>query len=184
METERLTCHSAGRELPQDAIQQKTDVILLNGPSSAGKSTIARALKASLNSARECIVIALDDYLTMVPDEPIWEDDVFAVMPRMCADIARALTENKRVIVDHVITSQRIYHALIGAIGSGEVLKVLVTCDPETLRQRENMRGDRCAGSAEMSLQYLYPKAGYDIKIDSGKTPLEQIVEAIMKVLP
>ena len=156
------------------------DIILLNGPSSAGKSTIARALKANLNGDRECAVIALDDYLPMAADEPIWEDDVFAVMPQMCVDITRALADHKGVIVDHVITSPRVYEALMQAIGHEECLKVLVNCDLETLRQREKLRQDRCIGSAEASLQYLYPKDGYDIRVDSGKESPEQIVKKIM----
>lgn len=39
------------------------DIILLNGPSSAGKSSIARALKAQLAQRTGCRIIALDDYL-------------------------------------------------------------------------------------------------------------------------
>ena len=158
-------------------------VILLNGPSSAGKSTIAHALKAKLDCTKKSIIISLDDYLTMTADEPIWEDDVYAVMPRMCRDIVRALAANQLVIVDHVITSQRIYKALMNVIGSVECLQVLITCDMETLRQREKNRGNRCAGSAESSMRYLYPKEGYQITADSGKSSPDQIVKEIMMCL-
>ena len=42
-------------------------------------------------------------------------------------------------------------------------------CDIEVLRKREIERGDRCIGSAEASLEYLWPKEGYDLSIDNGK---------------
>ena len=62
------------------------DLILLNGPSSAGKSTIAKRLLARLGTTRECSLIALDDYMTVGTNEEIWEDDVFAATERMYAD--------------------------------------------------------------------------------------------------
>jgi hypothetical protein len=38
----------------------------------------------------DCVIIALDDYLEMSPDEPVWEDDVFDTMPATQADIRAA----------------------------------------------------------------------------------------------
>ena len=51
---------------------------------------------------------------------------------------------------------------------------VHVTCAPEILREREQARGDRCPGSAEASAAYLYPAEGYDLTVDTGKTPPEK----------
>ena len=79
------------------------NVILLNGPSSAGKSSIAKELKTILDTQGATEVIALDDYLDMASSESIWEDDVFTVMPGMCSDIAAALNNRRNVIIDHVI---------------------------------------------------------------------------------
>ena len=74
----------------------KPDVILLNGPSSAGKSSIAKALRQLLlDSGANAVILSLDDYLQMSTNEPIWEDDVFAIIPRMCADIRAALQDGK-----------------------------------------------------------------------------------------
>ncbi len=176
-----LTYLGIERDLTYYAIRRKPDVILLNGPSSAGKSSIAKALRQKLRDGGGAAVISLDDHLQMSANEPIWEDDVFAVMPRMCADIQTALREGKTVIIDHVITSARIYGALSHAVAGFQMKTVRVRCDAETLRRREAERGDRCAGSAEASLRYLYPKTGYDLCVDSGEASPAALAEEIVK---
>lgn len=179
-----LTYLGVERDLTYYAIRRTPEVILLNGPSSAGKSSIARALRQRLSDAGcSTAVISLDDYLQMSPKEPIWEDDVFAIMPGMCKRISEALRDGKPVIVDHVITSPRIWRALRDAAAGFRMKSFLVSCDVETLRRREAERGDRCVGSAEASLQYLYPKSGYDLCIDSGEADPGALAEAIFGAL-
>ena len=155
------------------------NVILLNGPSSAGKSSLAEELKRLIDVKRKCRVIALDDYLPMTPDEPIWEDDVFEVTPKMCDDIEESLNDGFFVVVDHVITSERIFEEVVYSIGKYTYKKVLVTCDVDVLRKREKERGNRFPGSSEASLQYLYPKNGYDIVVDTTNRKSGQIAKQL-----
>ena len=159
-------------------------LLLLNGPSSAGKSSIAGELQRELRRyGADPVIISIDDYMKIGTDEEIWEDDVFEVMPDMCRDITPALQQGKWVIVDHVITSARIYDALLDAAAGFDVVKVLVSCSLEILLKRERERGNRFAGSAEASLKYLYPKDEYDLRIDSGKTDAASSAEKIMDFL-
>ena len=179
-----LTYLGIERDLMYYAIHRKPDVILLNGPSSAGKSSIAKALQQLLlDRGTDTVILSLDDYLQMSANEPIWEDDVFAIIPRMCEGIEAALRDGKTVIIDHVITSFRIWQALCNAVSESQKKTVLVSCDVETLRRREAERGDRCAGSAEASLQYLYPKTGYDLCVDSSEASPEALAEEIIGAL-
>ena len=179
-----LTYLGVDRNLTYYAIHRKPDVLLLNGPSSAGKSSIAKAMKQLLlDSGTDVVILSLDDYLQMSANEPIWEDDVFAIMPHMCEGIAEALRDGKTVIIDHVITSFRIWQALCNAVSGFQMKTVLVSCDVETLRRREAERGDRCAGSAEASLQYLYPKTGYDLCVDNSEASPAALAEMIVNSL-
>ena len=178
-----LTYLGVERDLTYYAIHRKPYVILLNGPSSAGKSSIAKAIRLKLHDSESSVIISLDDYLQMSANEPIWEDDVFSIMPLMCEDISKALQEGKTMIIDHVITSARIYRALNNTAAGFQMKTVLVSCDVETLRRREAERGDRCVGSAEASLQYLYPKTGYDLCIDSCSANPAALAEEIINSL-
>ena len=117
-------------------------IILLNGPSSSGKSTLAKAL---------------------------------------------ALLETvSGVIIDHVITSERIFDQLTEHLSSYPIRSVHITCPPDIpdiLKSRELARGNRCIGSAEASAEYLFPKEGYDLVVDTGtKSPAENAL-LIIKAL-
>ena len=104
-------------------------------------------------------------------------------MNALCYDIAAPLQDGKTVIIDHVIISARIYRALNNALDGFQMKTVLVSCDVETLRQREAERGDRYTGSAEASLQYLYPKTGYDLCVDSSEASPAALAEMIINSL-
>lgn len=158
------------------------NIILLNGPSSAGKSSLSRELQKRLGEMEiSSVIISIDDYMTTDPNETIYEDDIYEIMPPMCRDIKEYVRQGKTVIVDHAITSERIFDMFLDAAKEGNALTVKVVCDIEILRQREIERGDRCPGSAEASLQYLWPKDGYDLSIDNGRIPLEENAALILK---
>lgn len=155
--------------------------ILLNGPSSSGKSTIARALRAAGNGVWD--VVSIDDHLRMTAEERIWEDDVYAVSPMICADAVRALEAGHGVIVDHVITSGRIFRQTMDALQGAGVLLVRVTCSREELIRREAARKNRCPGSAEASLDYLFPQSGYDLTVDTTARLAGDIAAEILSCL-
>ena len=151
-------------------------IILLNGPSSSGKSTLAAALRGlireRLGLAYE--VVSIDDFMTTDPMETIYEDDVYEVNGGLCARVREIAASGAGVIVDHVITSERIFLQVREAADGFPFRAVRVTCPPAVLSAREKARGDRCPGSAEASAAYLYPKDGYDLVVDTAaRTPGE-----------
>lgn len=144
-------------------------IILLNGPSSSGKSALAKELQSLIRERRneKYAVISIDDFLKMSADEVIYEDDVFEISGTLCERTLETLTTAPGAIIDHVITSERIFTQLKAMCGSYPLRMVHVTCSLETLRQREKERGNRCPGSAEASFEYLFPKEGYDLTIET-----------------
>ena len=160
-------------------------VILLNGPSSSGKSTLAKALQALIREKRneQYTIISIDDFMKVGTDETIYEDDVFEVSGEICEKILEALKTAPGVIVDHVITSERILRQFRTMCGSFLLYTVRVCCPLEVLQKREKERGDRCPGSAESSLTYLYPKDGYDLTVDTQILTAEECSEKICENL-
>ena len=162
-------------------------IILLNGPSSAGKSTLSIVLQKLIKdqSNKKFEVVSIDDFMKLIlnTDEKIYEDDVFEISGLMCEKVLESLNTFDGVIIDHVITSERIFNELNGMLNKHRIYTVHVTCPLDVLLQREKARGNRCGGTAESSYTYLYPKDGYDLTIDSGKmSSAECALEIFSKV--
>ena len=160
-------------------------VILLNGPSSSGKSTLAKALKILIleKLSLRYEVVSIDEFMKTDPMGTIYEDDVFEISDHICGRVLDLMKNGAGVIIDHVITSERIFLRLKEAVTDYEFRTVRVTCPIEILKKREKERGDRCPGSAESSAEYLFPGEGYDLVVDSGLNSPEENAAAIFGML-
>ena len=76
----------------------KPHVILLDGPSSSGKSTLAEALQTLIReqTSERYEVVSIDDFLKMSPDKTIYEDDVFEISDGLCERALEILQTVKR----------------------------------------------------------------------------------------
>lgn len=160
-------------------------IILLNGPSSSGKSTLAKALQSLIRERRNetYAVVSIDDFLQMTADDVIYEDDVYEISGRLCERTLELLQTNPGVIIDHVITSERIFTQLKTMCGTCPLFTVRVSCSLDVLKEREKERGNRCPGSAEASLEYLFPKEGYDLTVETHLMSAGECAEKICEKL-
>ena len=160
-------------------------VILLNGPSSSGKSTLAGELQAQIKArkAEDYQVVSIDDFMETDPMETMYEDDVWAIAGDLCDRALDILASGSGVIIDHVITSERIFRQLKEMLYAYPLRTVHITCPPEILAERERARGDRCPGSAAASAQYLYPRDGYDLTVDTGMKSARENALAIAETV-
>lgn len=157
-------------------------IILLNGSSSAGKSTLAKALQALIADKRKesYEIVSIDDFLKMATDEVIYEDDVYEISGPLCEKVMQVFSANQGVIIDHVITSERIFEQLKEAVSPHRLWTVHITCPLEIIQKREQERKDRCPGSAEASYTYLYPKEGYDLTVDTHFMTVSECTNRIL----
>lgn len=163
----------------------KQNVILLNGPSSSGKSTLSMALQKALQyeTGEKYGIVSIDDFLDMTINDAIYEEDVFKISSKLSGAAVDMVSSQKNIIIDHVITSKRIFIQLIKALEFCDIYLINVTCPLQELIRREQKRKNRCLGSAEASLQYLFPQETYDLTIDTFQNSMEECTLQIIRVL-
>ncbi|WP_189929333.1 chloramphenicol phosphotransferase CPT [Streptomyces sulfonofaciens] len=161
----------------------KTQVIVLNGGSSAGKSGIARCLQAvlpdpwpafgidtlveaapaSMRASDAGIAFAADGGVSVGPQfrtlEAAWTEGIAAM--------ARA---GARIILDEVFLggadSQQRWRRALGDLG---VLWVGVRCDAAVAAGRELARGDRVIGMAAAQADLVHRGVVYDVEVDTAR---------------
>lgn len=163
----------------------KKQIILLNGSSSSGKSTLAKALQTLIMDKRNerYEIVSIDEFLKMTTEDVIYEDDVFEISGALCEKVLQLLAGSQGVIIDHVITSERIFIQLTEMLSQQYLWLVHVTCPLEVLQKRELERKDRCLGSAEASYTYLFPKEGYDLTVDTHSMTASECANKIFDKL-
>ncbi len=174
------------------------DVILLNGTSSSGKSTLTQALQARLPFVR----MGIDDFIWQrVPSS--WYDAVGTLLrgsrddqaPVEYADepkklfrayhraVRACVTEGLGVVVDDAIVNRELLDDWAKALDGIDVFFVGVHCAAEELILRERARGDRAPGMAVGGIKRMHAHAVYDLEVDSTATVpsalATQILEAI-----
>jgi len=160
-------------------------IILLNGASSSGKSTLSIPLQKILevSTGERYGIVSLDDYLVMSVNKEIYEDDVFDVSPALCKAAVDMANAQINVIIDHVITSKRVFLQLAEALEACDVYMIHITCPLHELRRREQQRGNRFKTMAEASLQYLFPTKTYDLSIDTFQLSTDECAQQIKTAL-
>ncbi len=161
-----------------------TQVIVLNGGSSSGKSGISRCLKAIL--PRPWINLGVDDLVDRLPPcltdsgsgvefgqqgEVMLGDGYREVETAWSTGVAAMARAGARIIIDDVfLGGQTDQERLRGHLKGLEVLWVGVHCDPETAAGREIARGDRVPGMAALQAEAVHKGVVYDLEVDTTRT--------------
>jgi chloramphenicol 3-O phosphotransferase len=171
------------------------DVILLNGASSAGKSSLTAALQARLPFIR----MGIDDFIHErapvswygAPEGLRSEDGVGLVYGSEALKLWRAyhrsvricVDEGLRVVVDDAIITRELLDDWVTALAGVDVFFVGVRCAAAELTLREIARRDRAPGTAVRSMGRVHAHATYDLEIDSTATVSSALAEQIISAL-
>jgi chloramphenicol 3-O phosphotransferase len=165
-----------------------TNVVVLNGGSSSGKTSLARSLQAILSEpwlrfGVDMLIDAMPDSMTSGGAGIGFADDGGVSVGSSFRDVESAWMEGVasmaragvRIIIDDVFlggrASQERWRASLAGLS---VLWVGVHCEPGIATAREASRKDRTAGMAVSQAEIVHAGVLYDIEVDtSHRTALE-----------
>jgi chloramphenicol 3-O phosphotransferase len=148
-------------------------IIFLHGPSSVGKSTLARAVQARIDAPFWHYSI---DHLRdsgVLPSARIkrgdfaWRDmraNFFEGFHRSIGAFAEA---DNNLIIEHILDTEGWLVRLADLLKGHKVLFVGLHVPLDELNRREKERGDRSAGSAEADYHSVHKGLRYDLELDT-----------------
>lgn len=162
----------------------KGRILLLNGTSSAGKTSLAWELQT--NAPSYWYWLALDSFLDAVPSQQ-WEKEEGAGLSiafSLHNDVIKLVADQGRdVIVDTVFCNREVFEAFKERFQGYTVLMVKAGCPLEELNRREKARGDRDIGLAASQIPLLTPREDYDLIVDTHAETIAECGKRIMELL-
>jgi chloramphenicol 3-O phosphotransferase len=184
-------------------------VIFLNGASSSGKGTLARALQASLDrmflhlemdlvfasmesagyngavQLGEVVPPRLSKGTAFIHDD--WKfvrieygDDGRRAFRGFFSMVAGLAGERNDVIVDAFLTEPWMVTPAAASFGDLSAYLVGLHCPADELERRERERGDRFPGIARAFAETVHRYVPfYDVEVDTASSSIEQCVDAV-----
>ena len=162
-------------------------IVILNGTSSSGKTSLARAIQRLANGP--VLRVSMDDFLQMMPPRFANDDDAFsfrlipdatpaeveigtgsygaALMRGMRASVAALADQGLNLVVDDVMLGADDQHHYREVLAEHAVTFVAVRCALETAEQRERDRGDRDIGMARWQFTRVHAGRDYDLEVST-----------------
>ena len=170
------------------------DVLVLNGVSSSGKSSLARELQALL--PRPYLVFGVDTLVDALPPSLLAEADGLsfrsdgavevgaaftALEDAWYAGLAAAARAGAPIVLDEVLLGGgRSQRRLAAALDGLVVCWVAVLCDLDVAAAREAARPDRTPGMAAAQGPLVHADVVYDLQVDTSYDSSSACAQAIV----
>ncbi|WP_299326914.1 AAA family ATPase [Parasphingopyxis sp.] len=178
-------------------------IIILNGVSSVGKSTLARAVQ---NASRlPFLHVSLDAFLAMIPARlfdhpdgiafrtleadgpPVTEVTTGPIVDRMLRGIPSAVAAlaaaGNNIIVDEVFFRGGERQGYADAFADFDVVFVGLFAPLDVVEARERARGDRDIGLARWQYDRVHAGQTYDLEIDTGEASAAEAARTLCECL-
>ncbi len=162
-------------------------IVVLNGTSSSGKTSIARAFQERAPGV--FLNLSIDTILYALPPGVLermkrGEDRAGPEIVRAFYACVRELAAlGLDLVIDHAVTSQAEAEWLAAAVQSHDTLLVGLDCPVDVLAERERQRGDRRPGMAGAQCERIHRWLAYDLRIDTSAIDPEEAARQIVAAL-
>ena len=186
-----------------------SSIIILNGASCTGKTTLAHAIQQVANEPY--LIISLDQFRDAMPDRyrglnapegttgaeglnivPIEQDGenrtsirfgsyAQKVLQGMRRSILALAQRGLNVIVDDVINQSSFGADYARLLGELDVTLVAVTCERDEMVRRERARAGRFPGTALTTLAEVHDHMEYDIQVDTTNCSPQELAEDVLQ---
>lgn len=170
-------------ELLERVFVEKGMIIVLNGVSSSGKSTLAKELTKILPDFFD---FSVDDYDLVIEKMEDRENERLIPIETeyfYYKNVAMFSDRGVNLILDQIlhdpITLQNFYETL----KTYPILLVGVHCPAEELKRREELRGDRRIGQAISQLNFVHRQEVYDIEVNTYTHSMVECAREIVDCL-
>ncbi|WP_345558535.1 chloramphenicol phosphotransferase CPT family protein [Nonomuraea rosea] len=164
-------------------------VIILNGASSSGKSTLAKELQRSLDEP--FMYVSSDQFVAsgMLPERRDAEGPFSwwgEMRPRFFQGFHRCLPAlagaGNDLVVEHVIEFRTWRDQLSRLLAGFDVFLVGVHCDLAEIDRRERVRGDRRIGEGRghVEVDGIHMFGPYDYEVDTTKGVSAELAESVL----
>ncbi len=158
---------------------QPGTIIVLNGTTSAGKTSVLRAMQRELDAPY--LEAGIDTFLFMLPgrwlDFPLWDEVLGRASHagpmglRLFSGMHRAIRElslaGNNVLADHALVEPAWVVECAALLADLPAYLVGVQCAPEVTAARELARGDRTPGQAARQQARVHAHGVYDFVVDT-----------------
>jgi chloramphenicol 3-O phosphotransferase len=168
------------------------NIILLNGASSSGKTSILHTIQDMLDEPY--LDAGIDKFIWMLPkrylERPLW-DDVLGLANKggvtghslahgMHQAIAALSRAGNHVLADHVLVEPIWLRECVDLFCDLPAYFVGVRCPLSVLEQREKFRKDRTLGQARAQFELVHAHGMYDVEVDTSLLSPTQCAQKII----
>ncbi|WP_404332670.1 chloramphenicol phosphotransferase CPT family protein [Mesobacillus maritimus] len=161
---------------------ERGKIILLNGVSSSGKSSLAKALVKRLPDHFHYSIDDFDVVIERMEDRekqrliPVPTDYYFHCTIKMFSN------SGINLVVDQILHNDDTLKDCLNTLEGYPVYFVGVHCPIHELEKREKARGDRTLGLSRKQLKYVHQQNEvYDIEVNTGYESLDICTDKIVK---
>lgn len=156
--------------------------IVLHGPTSAGKTTIAKALQSS--APVPAFHVSLDAFVTMSNRRDMRSDEereqAYQIhCQNLRSTLSRLAGTQFDIILDLVLRDEAELEATLRALAGRRTYMIGVSAPLNVLEERERARPDRATGMAREQLGHPSYARRYDLAIDTSKCSPSEAAAAI-----